>query len=139
MAVEFLEEQNPAEAAEAEERCTAAADAIEFFEEHEEFQLEEFEEKVLKTPDMVEKFASHRSRVEEEQGQPLEKSFPISKKDVSKAKKRIGAVMKLDTGVEIHLKSLFTGQRDPVLERGFDEERNMKFVKVYYNKDLSVP
>ncbi|HWB03883.1 MAG TPA: nucleoid-associated protein [Verrucomicrobiales bacterium] len=138
MAVEFLEEQQPAESSEVEERCTAAADAIEFFEEHEEFQLEEFEEKVLKTPDMVEKFASHRSRVEEEQGQPLERSFPISKKDVSKAKKRIGAVMKLDTGVEIHLKSLFTGQRDPVLERGFDEERNMKFVKVYYNKDLSV-
>ena len=47
--------------------------------------------------------------------------------------------MKFDTGVEIHLKATFTGQRDPVLERGFDEERNMKFVKVYYNKDLSTP
>jgi hypothetical protein len=139
MAVEFLEEEAPAEAPEPEERCTAAADALVFFEEHEVFNLEEFEDEVLKTPDMVDKFAERRSRMEEEQGQPLEKSFPISKKDVTKAKKRIGAVMKLDTGVEIHLKSTFTGQRDPVLERGFDEERNMKFVKVFYNKDLSMP
>ena len=92
---------------------------------------------MLKTPDMVEKFAEHRSRIEEEQGQPLEQSFEISKKGVTKAKKRIGAVLKLDTGVEIHVKSTLSTEQDPVLERGFDDDKGMKFIKVYFNKDLS--
>lgn len=139
MAVSFLEEEKPADDTPPWETCTAARDAINFFEGKEKFDLQEFEEQVLKEPDMVAKFAEHRSRVEEEQGQPLEKSFEISKKDVTKAKKKIGAVMKLDTGVEIHVKSSFVTEPDPVLERGFDETKGMKFIKVYFNKDLAEP
>ncbi len=139
MAVDFLEEEKKpaAEDDAVEERCSAAADALVFFEEHEVFNLDEFEDQVLKTPELVEKFADHRSRIEEDRGQPLEKTFTISKKDVTKAKKKIGGVMRLDTGVEIHLKPAFPGQKDPVLERGFDEDRKMKYVKVYYNNDLN--
>jgi hypothetical protein len=66
----------------------------------------------------------------------LETSFEISQKDVTKAKKRIAAVLKLDTGVEIHVKPAATDDQ-PVIERGYDEKKGMKFVKVFYNKDLS--
>lgn len=139
MAVSFLEDEKPADDTPPWETCTAARDAIGFFEGKEKFDLQEFEEQVLKEPDMVARFAEHRSRVEEEQGQPLEKSFEISKKDVTKAKRKIGAVMKLDTGVEIHVKSSFVTEPDPVLERGFDDAKGMKFIKVYFNKDLADP
>jgi hypothetical protein len=46
--------------------------------------------------------------------------------------------MKLDTGVEIHVRPAFANQPEPVLERGFDEQKGMKFIKVFFNKDISV-
>ena len=42
---------------------------------------------------------------------------------------------KVDTGVEIHIKPGAT-DADPQLERGYDDKKGMKFVKVFYNKDL---
>ena len=71
-----------------------------------------------------------------DQGQSLETSFEISKKDVTKAKKRISAVLKLDTGVEIHVKP-GTGESDPMLERGYDDKKGMKYIKVFYHRDLT--
>jgi len=113
----------------------SARDAITYFKENERFSLQEFEEKVLKTPEAAAKFAEHRSKVEEEQGEKMEDSFQISKKGLSTAKKKIGSIIKLDTGVEIHLKPTFAGQPDSIFERGFDEEKGMKFIKVYFSKD----
>ena len=115
----------------------AARDAITYFEEKEKFSLREFEEEVLKTPEAKAKFAEHRSKIEEEQGHRLDDSFEISKKDVTKAKKKIPSVMKLDTGVEIRLKPALAAKPDQVLEHGYDEARKMKFIKIYFNEDLA--
>jgi hypothetical protein len=139
MAVSFLEKEKKAEPRNDDsppwEDCNAAREAISYFEEKEHFSLQEFEEQVLKTPETKAKFAEHRAKIEEESGQKLEESFEISKKDVSKAKKKIGSLMKLDTGVEIRLKPTVIADPDRVLEHGFDEERKMKFIKVYFNED----
>lgn len=120
------------------ETNTAARDAITYFEEKESFSLQEFEEEVLKTPEAKAKFAEHRNKVEEEQGQKFDDSFAISKKDVTKAKKKMtSSVMKLDTGVEVRLKPAVAAKPDSVLEHGFDEGRKMKFIKIYFNEDLA--
>lgn len=139
MAVSFLEKEPSTGSDDAPpwESNKAAQEALSYFEKAEKFDLQDFEQKVLKTPEAVAKFTEHRVKIEEEQGQPLERSFGISKKDVSKAQKKITSVMKLDTGVEIHLKPSFSGKQDPVMERGFDETKKMKFIKVYFNKDVS--
>jgi hypothetical protein len=139
MAVSFLEKEAPKPTDDSPpwETSNAAQEALSYFQKQDKFDLQDFEEKVLKTPEAVAKFTEHRCKIEEEQGQPLERSFGISQKDVSKAQKRITSVMKLDTGVEIHLKPSFSGKQDPVMERGFDEAKKMKFIKVYFNKDVS--
>jgi 37-kD nucleoid-associated bacterial protein len=137
MAVSFIEEQKPEEDTPPWETCNTARQALDYFDERERFDLQEFEQEVLKEPDMVERFQQHRSRMEEEQGQPLETSFEISKKDVTKARKRISATLKLDTGVEIHVKSSLSTEVDPVLERGYDDKKGLKFIKVYYNNELA--
>ncbi len=137
LAVSFLEQVQPEEISSSapEERQAAARDAIAYFEEKEMFDLQEFETEVLKTPEAVAQFTKQRSRIEEEQGVSLGKNFAISKKDVTKAKKKIGMVLRFDTGVELHLKPTFSDRHAGVLERGFDGEKQMKFVKVYYNKE----
>jgi len=141
MAVSFVEQQQAETAASDDdappwETGVAAREAMQFFDQREDFDLKEFEQEVLKTPQASAKFAEHRAKHEEEQGQPLESSFKISKKDVGKVIKKIGAVMKLDSGVEIHLKSKFlTEPNNPLIERGFDDAKGMKYVKIYYHEE----
>jgi hypothetical protein len=142
MAVAFMEKEKkekPSSAADAPpwDTSNAARDAITYFENKDKFSLQEFEEEVLKTPEAKAKFAEHRSQVEQEQGHKLEDSFEISKKDVTKAKKKIRTSMKLDTGVEIRLKPALAAKPEQVLEHGFDETRKMKFIKIYFNEDLA--
>ncbi|MES2705656.1 MAG: nucleoid-associated protein [Verrucomicrobiota bacterium] len=135
LATSFMELEKPAAHAAAEENFTAASDALAYFEEKDVFDMSEFETEVLKSPEAVAKFHEHVAEFESEQGQALDKKFEISKKDVNKAKKKIGAVMKFDTGVEIRLGPKFSDRHKNVLERGFDDEKQMSFVKVYYNKE----
>jgi hypothetical protein len=147
MAVAFMEQEKkakkPAVADAADdappwEEVGKANEAIAFFEERETFSLREFEDEVLKTPEAKERFARQRSQLEEEQGHRLEESFSISKKDVNQAKRKaIRSVMKLDTGVDIRLKPAALAKAESVLEHGFDENKKMKFIKVFFNEDLA--
>lgn len=150
MAVEFVknEEKSKREARKTEaadpveddtppwEPHTAARDAISYFEEKEHFSLQEFEEKVLRDPETVARFKEHRARIEEEQGQRFEDSFEIEKKELKKVKKKVAAVLKLDTGVEIHLKPDLSGEPASVLERGFDPDKGRKYIKVYFENEV---
>lgn len=120
-----------------EDQSHAARDVIAYFDGHEHFDLDDFEKKVLKTPDAQARFADQRTKLEEDHGQPLETTFEISPKDIKKVMRRAGAVIKLDTGVEIHIKPAAPDQPAPALERGYDDKRDMKFIKVFFNEDLS--
>jgi hypothetical protein len=40
--------------------------------------------------------------------------------------------------MEIHLNPCFTDQSESVIERGYDEGKGMKFIKVFFNEDVSV-
>jgi len=140
MAVSFLEKEKKAKPADDEtppwETSNEALQAITYFEEKENFSLQEFEENVLKSPEVIEKL-KHRAEAEAEQGERFEDSFQISKKDVSKAKKKIQSIMKLDTGVEVRLNSSIISKSDKILEHGFDDQKRMKFIKIYFNEDLA--
>ncbi|MEP4076577.1 nucleoid-associated protein [Haloferula sp.] len=113
-----------------------AKEALSYFDGKKKFSLQEFEEQALRTPEAKAKFAAERKRVEEEEGVKVADAFDISKRDVAKAKKGMKSMMKLDTGVEIKLKPKVVDKPDTVLEKGYDSEKGMKFIKVFYNKDL---
>ena len=117
---------------------SAAKEALSYFDGKKKFSLQEFEEQALRTPEAKEKFAAARKKIEDEEGVKLEDDFDISKRDVTKAKKLMKSIMRLDTGVEIRLKPKVVDAPETVLEKGFDETRGMKFIKVYFNKDLAV-
>ncbi len=115
----------------------AAREALSFFDGRKTFSLQEFEEQALRTPEARRAFAEERRRIEEEEGVRITDEFDISKRDVSKAKKLMKSVMRLDTGVEIRLRPKVVDKPDAVLEKGFDEQRGMKYIKVFYQKDLA--
>ena len=113
-----------------------AKEALSYFDGKKKFSLQEFEEQALRTPQAKAKFAAERKRIEEEEGVKVDDDFDISKPAVVKAKKGMKSVMKLDTGVEIRLKPKVVDKPDTVLEKGYDEEKKMKYIKVFYRKDL---
>ena len=114
-----------------------AQEALTYLKGQKNFSLQEFEEQALRTDAAKSRFAEERKRLEEEEGITLEENFDISTKDVTKARKFMKSIMKLDTGVEIRLRPKVVDKPDDVLERGYDEERKMSYIKVYFNEDLA--
>jgi predicted DNA binding CopG/RHH family protein len=115
----------------------AAGEALAYFDDKKTFSLAEFEEQALRTPEARAKFAEERRRIEEDEGVEFEDHFDISKREVSKAKRMATSVMKLDTGVELRVKPQALEADEPVVEHGHDEARGMKFVKIFYHRDLA--
>lgn len=115
---------------------TPAKEALSYFDGKKKFSLQEFEEQALRTPAAKARFAAERKRLEEEEGVKVDDAFDISKRDVAKARKGMKSMMKLDTGVEIKLKPKVVDRPEAVLEKGYDAEKGMKFIKVFYNRDL---
>ena len=117
------------------EKTVAANRAIEFFENRDHFSMQEFEEEVLrKDPEMVSQFKEYKAKFEEENNQPLSDDFGINPGELTKIHKKVGGVMKFDTGVEVRLLPDF---KEGNIERGFDETRAMGFLKVYFNSKES--
>jgi hypothetical protein len=112
-----------------------AKEALAYFDNKKHFSLAEFEEQALRTPEAKAAFREKKKQLEEESGVAIEEKFDISPKDVSKAKKLMKSILKLDTGVEIRLKPKVVANPDKVLEKGYDEEKKMSYIKVYFNKE----
>ncbi len=125
------------EPARIEEISRAAQQAIAYFDDREHFDLEEFTTQVLQAPAAAAHFQQALSKVHEERGSPLDTHFEISPKEIKKLNKAAThGIIKLDTGIEIHLKPQSPDEIPP-LERGYDEARSMKYIKVYYHQDLT--
>jgi hypothetical protein len=97
--------------------------------------MQEFEEEVLRRdPAMVAKFKKYKASFEEEQGLPLADDFGITSAELKQVKKKVGGVMKFDTGVEVRLLPEF---QENALERGYDEPRRMGYLKIFFNSKES--
>lgn len=114
-----------------------AREALSFLQDRKQFSLQEFEENALRTEAAKARFAEERKRLAEEEGLELQDQFELSKRDITKAKKLMKSVMKLDSGVEIRLKPKALDHPGEILEKGFDEKRRMNFIKIYFNEDLA--
>jgi len=134
LCVDFAQKGLPEEALQ-DERMEVAKRAIDYLSDTEDFTLDEFREVALKDPDTIEQFDLFKDEFEEETGTELEEKFTVSKPEAVKAKKKLRGKMKLDVGVELKFSSGFIDQADMFLEKGFDEEKHMQFVKIYFHKE----
>tara|TARA_R110002096_G_scaffold122929_3_gene266108 strand:- start:25954 stop:27009 length:1056 start_codon:yes stop_codon:yes gene_type:complete len=134
LCVAFAEEGLPEETRQ-EERIEVANKALSYLTETDNFNLDKFQNEALEDPGLIEQFTSFKNEYEEESGHTLDSSFDVSKKEATKAKKRLKGRMKLDVGVDLRFSSGFIDQSEKFMERGFDDDKHMQFVKVYYHKE----
>ncbi len=135
MCVSFAKEGLPEEM-EAEDKCRVANQAKSYFEERDEFDLKHFREEALKEPAIIEKFDEFQANQGDEDEGQLDETFTIDKKVARKAGNRFRSTMKLDTGVNISFAPAFKEADESSFERGFDDEKQMKFVKIFYNDEV---
>lgn len=135
MCVSFAEDGLPGDVP-TEERYRVANDAITYMNEREEFNEGHFQEEVLKEPSLVENFQTYKNQFTDEDGEALDDKFTISKQQLKKASSKIKGALKLDTGVIMRFTPDFAERESDILERGYDEEMKMKYVKIFYNEEL---
>jgi len=119
-----------------EDRLALAKKAATHLSENEEFNRRDFEQQVLVEPEVIEQFANYKDEIERESDLSLDDQFKISTKIAKRAEKKLKSRIKLDTGVVIRLSSALIEDPEGIVEQGFDEERKMKFVKLFYNEEL---
>jgi hypothetical protein len=101
--------------------------AVGFFDKNVEFNKEEFVKEVLDQPDLIKAFNEHQDRYCETFNIPKVDNFSISKTAVKKHNKFLKSRIKLDEHISIELRG-----NHHLVENGFDEEKKMKYYKVYY-------
>ncbi|MEE2808136.1 MAG: nucleoid-associated protein [Verrucomicrobiota bacterium] len=116
-------------------RMMVANRALNYLNESDDFEIDNFE-RALGEPELVDQFTSFKKQYEENAGNNIKDQFTISKKEANKAQKRLKKRMKLDTGADLTFTSKFLDQSENLLEQGWDENKGMNYVKIYFGEEL---
>jgi hypothetical protein len=98
-----------------------------YFKEKDKFNLKEFEKEVLVQPEIIEAFNDYRSDFNKRMDLTAIDEFDVSPTAVKKNQKYMRSVVKLDKNFHIYIHS-----KHDYVEKGFDEERGLKYYKLYY-------
>ncbi len=108
-----------------------------YFEHYKEFEEKEFKEVIFEdNHEKMDSFEALKQDFQEKLGieDTADEGFFISKPVVKKAKRGFKNNIQLDTQMEIKILSS-QAQADGFLERGYDDEREMKYYKIYFNNE----
>lgn len=113
------------------DRMQVMNDSARYFAEQPSFNMSEFEKEVFQEPAVIEAFHDYKRNYEplKMMSAPLDE-FDISAEAVKGGKKFFKHVLKLDKNFHLYIH----GNAD-MIERGYDEQRGMKYYKLYYNNE----
>jgi hypothetical protein len=98
-----------------------------YFKEKDKFNLKDFEKEVLVQPEIISAFNDYRSDFNKRLDLTAVDEFEVSPTAVKKNQKYMRSIIKLDKNFHIYVHS-----RHDYIERGYDEERGLKYYKLYY-------
>ena len=104
--------------------------SIKYFKDKDSFDMDEFAHEVIENPEGIALFKSFKREYENEYDTPIADSFSISDAAVKKQARVFKSVLKLDRNFHIYIH----GDKQ-LIEKGFDEEKNMNFYKVYFRDE----
>jgi hypothetical protein len=105
--------------------------SIKYFKDKDNFDLDEFANEVIENPEGIQLFKTFKSNYEAEYDTPVGDSFAISNAAVKKQARVFKSVLKLDRNFHIYIH----GDKE-LIEKGFDEEKNMNYYKVYFRDEV---
>ena len=109
--------------------------AVNHFAKNDAFEESNFLNEVIENPELIPEFKHYK--VEKGPKYSIEdvSNFDIANKAVSDARKKIKNVINLDTNVQIKMDFINPESAEKFVEKGWDEERQMYYYLVYFNKE----
>ncbi len=109
--------------------------AVNHFAKNDAFEESSFLNEVMENPELIPEFKHYK--VEKGPKYSIEdvSNFDIANKAVSDARKKIKNVINLDTNIQIKLDFINPESAEKFVEKGWDEERQMYYYLVYFNKE----
>lgn len=109
--------------------------AVNHFAKNDEFEETSFLNEVMENPEFIPEFKHYK--VEKGPKFSIEdvSNFDIANKAVSDARKKIKNVINLDTNIQIKMDFINPESAERFVEKGWDEERQMYYYLVYFNKE----
>ncbi len=101
--------------------------SVKFFDEHVTYNQQDFEKEILAEPELITLFQEHKKKYNSTYDIKPTDNFSVSKTAVKKNAKLMKSTISLDKNFDITIK----GRHDYV-ENGYDEEKGLKFYKLYY-------
>ena len=109
--------------------------AVNHFAKNDAFEETSFLNEVMENPELIPEFKHYK--VEKGPKYSIEdvSNFDISNKAVSDTRKKIKNVISLDTNIQIKMDFINPESAQKFVEKGWDEERQMYYYLVYFNKE----
>ncbi len=109
--------------------------AVNHFAKNDNFEESTFVNEVIDNPDLIPEFNNYKSEKAPKYSIEDLTSFPIANTAVTAARKKIKNVINLDTNIQIKLDFIDPESADRFVEKGWDEEKQMYYYLVYFNKE----
>lgn len=109
--------------------------AVNHFAKNDAFEETNFMNEVIENPELIPEFKHYK--VEKGPKYSIEDvaNFDIANKAVSDARKKIKNVINLDTNIQIKMDFINPESAEKFVEKGWDEDRQMYYYLVYFNKE----
>jgi len=109
--------------------------AVNHFAKNDNFEETSFMNEVFDNPDLVPEFRHYKTERAPRYNIEDLTAFPIANTAVSAARKKIKNVINLDTNIQIKLDFINPESAEKFVEKGWDEERQMYYYLVYFNRE----
>ena len=80
-------------------------------------------------------FENYKKQYEEINDVVIRNHFPVSEIVLKKQKQKLKTEIKLDTNIQIKLDIDAPEASSEYIEKGYDDEKKMKYYKVYFNEE----
>lgn len=109
--------------------------AVNHFAKNDNFEETAFMNDVIDNPDLIPEFRNYKTEKAPKYSIEDLTTFPIANTAVTAARKKIKNVINLDTNIQIKLDFINPESAEKYVEKGWDEEKQMYYYLVYFNKE----
>lgn len=109
--------------------------AVNHFAKNDNFEESKFLNEVMENPALLPEFQNYKTEKAPKYKIEDLSAFPISNTAVTAARKSIKNVINLDTNVQIKMDFINPESAEKFIEKGWDEEKQMYYYLVYFNKE----
>ncbi len=116
-----------------QEQSNFLANTVDYFKEHESVDYHGFKEEIFEEEKHKDLFEDYKGHFEKLNDVLIRNNFEVSDAVLKKEKSKFKTEIKLDTNILIKIDVDAPDASSEYLEQGYDEEKKMKFYKVFYN------